>query len=295
MGKLKGTMIINAFLHSVQTDETYSHLADSASRHGVELDLRTNADFLARLDTGECVPLPDKKDFILFWNKDVALGHALENHGFRLFNPSEGIKNCDNKAFTTDVLSTSGIRMPQTFKVPMTFDTVGYCESAFIDMIADILGYPFVIKECWGSYGGQVYLADCKEKAMSIFAGIDGTECIVQEYISKSCGRDLRAYVVGDRVVAAIERSNPNDFRANITNGGNARAYTVTPEQEQMAVKATKALGLDFAGVDMMFLDNDEPILCEVNSNAQFLGLIQATGIDVTDAIFEHIIQTVSV
>lgn len=306
----KGTFIVNAFLHSKQTDDTYNWLRDSAKHHNVDLSYRTNADYLVNLHNNTitetinhtCSQLVNgsessASDFILFWNKDTCLGRALENHGYRLFNPSEAIANCDNKALTTEALLTSGmttgIRLPKTIKVPMTFDGIGYNNHDFIDYIGDIIGFPFVIKECWGSYGGQVYLAHTKDEAIEIFNKVDGTECIAQEYISSSRGRDLRAYVVGDRVVAAMERRNDNDFRANITNGGSSLAYKITDEQEKMAIAAAKALKLDFAGVDLMFLDNDAPILCEVNSNAQFLGLYEATGINIPDAIFEHILSVV--
>lgn len=285
------TLIINAFLHSVQTDLTYRKIMEGGKRHGINMSLRTNAEIFAGIDSDILINEPKDADFIVFWNKDVALGKALENHGYRLYNPSESIRLCDNKAYTTEALSNV-VNMPKTIKVPMTFDGIGYNSHDFIDCLADVLGYPFVIKECWGSYGGQVYLANNKEDAVRIFNSVDGTECIAQEYISSSKGRDLRAYVVGDRVAAAMERRNPNDFRANITNGGSSIPYSITPEQEKMAVTAAHALGLDFAGVDLMFLENDAPILCEVNSNAQFIGLQEATGIDITDAIFEHILHT---
>lgn len=288
-----GTIITNAFLQSKQTDETYEWLAQSARRHNINVELKTNADFLANISENCIVPSIDNTDFILFWNKDVCLGRALENQGFKLYNSARSIELCDNKALTTEALANI-IRMPKTFKVPMTFDGIGYNKYDFIDMIADLLAYPFVIKECWGSYGGQVYLANNKAKAIDIFSAIDGTECIVQEYISSSKGRDLRAYVVGDRVVAAMERNNPNDFRANITNGGSSLPYKISESQAQMAISASKALGLDFAGVDILFLDDDEPILCEVNSNAQFKGLYEASGINITDYIFEHILSNMA-
>lgn len=287
---MNGLLIVNSFLSSAQTDETYKWLMGSAKRHGLDMKLATNADFFAILDERRVIPNPGEQDFILFWNKDVALGANLEACGYRLFNPSEAIRLCDNKSFTTDALA-GVVKMPKTFKVPMTFNTIGYTNSDFIDFLANELNFPFVIKECWGSYGGQVYLIHNKNEAIELFRQIDGTECIACEYISHSKGRDLRAYVVGDRVVAAMERRNDNDFRANITNGGTSHPYKITKEQEEMAITAAKALNLDFAGVDLLFLENDEPILCEVNSNAQFIGLHQATGIDITDDIFEHIID----
>lgn len=287
---MKGLLIVNSFLSSAQTDETYRWLMNSAKRHGLHMEYKTNADYYALLNSNEVLPNPGEQDFILFWNKDVSLGANLEAMGYRLFNPSEAIRLCDNKSFTTAALAGI-VKMPKTFKVPMTFDTIGYTKDDFIDFLGEELSYPFVIKECWGSYGGQVYLATSKKEAFSIFSRIDGTECIACEYIHQSKGRDLRAYVVGNRVVAAMERRNDNDFRANITSGGTSHPYKITKEQEEMAITAAKALNLDFAGVDLLFLENDEPILCEVNSNAQFIGLHQATGIDITDAIIKHIID----
>lgn len=285
----KGILIVSAFLHSPQTDETYRWLLNGAARCGIDLKLMTNADFILEIDTGLIKPSLPEADFILYWNKDVTLGAALEKHGYRLYNPSDAIKACDDKSLTLERLAGI-VDMPQTFKIPMAFGGIGYTDFVFIDMLADELGYPFVIKECCGSYGGQVYLATDKEKAVSILKSVNGSACIAEKFISQSYGRDLRAYVVGDRVVAAIERRNPNDFRANIANGGSSLPYKITREQEEMAVTSVKALGLDFAGVDLLFLENDKPILCEVNSNAQFKGLYEATDIDITDAIFEHIL-----
>jgi len=290
---IKGLLIVNAFLNTPQVNETYEMLLAGAKRAGIEMQAATNADFFVDLSTG-LVRTPSKEDvikgcdFILFWNKDVFLGRALERMGYRLYNCADAIEACDNKALTFEMLE--GISpMPRTIKVPMTFNTIGYDDLSFENHIGKLLGYPYVIKECLGSYGGQVYLADDSESARRILKDIEGKDCIAQEYIMTSRGRDLRAYVVGDRVVASMIRSNDNDFRSNIANGGSAIAYKITKEQEKLAVEATKGLGLDFAGVDILFMENDEPILCEVNSNAQFKGLLTATGIDITDPLFEYI------
>lgn len=289
---IKGLLIVNAFLNTAPVKETYDLLMAGAKRAGIDMRTATNADFFVGLDDGfvKALPKNDLKDvdFILFWNKDVFLGRALERMGYRLYNCADAIEACDNKALTFEMLQ--GLcRMPRTIKIPMTFNTIGYDDLSFEDHIEKELGYPYVIKECLGSYGGQVYLAESKEIAHSILKKIEGKDCIAQEFISSSRGRDLRAYVVGSRVVAAMERYNANDFRSNIANGGTAKAFDITDRQEKMAVDAAKGLGLDFAGVDILFGENDEPVLCEVNSNAQFKGLLAATGIDISDALFEHI------
>jgi len=285
-------LIVNAFLDTPQVNSTYKSLLEGAHRAGIDMRLVTNANFLPGLDSGLVRASrdndPKDADFILFWNKDVFLGRALERMGYRLFNCADAIEACDNKALTFEMLQ--GIcRMPGTIHIPQTFDTIGYNDLSFENHISDILGYPYVIKECLGSYGGQVYLATDRKSAHDILKKIEGKDCIAQEFISTSRGRDIRAYVVGDRVVASMMRQNANDFRSNIANGGTAEAYSVTKEQEKLAVDAAKGLGLDFAGVDILLGENGEAILCEVNSNAQFAALTAATGINVTDSIFSHI------
>ena len=294
---LNGILIINAFLGSPQVRDTYAALLEGARRASIDMKLMTNDDFFVDLGSGNVTALGKAEDalagagFILFWNKDVFLGRALERMGHRLFNPARAIEYCDDKALTYETLEGS-CRIPKTYKIPMTFDTVGYTDLSFEKRLGDLLGYPYIIKESYGSYGGQVYFAADSDKAKEILKSIEGKECLAQEFIATSRGRDLRAYVVGDRVVATMERSNPDDFRSNITGGGRALPYDITDEQAEVAVSCVHKLGLDFAGVDLLFGKDDEPILCEVNSNAQFLGLRKATGIDVSDAIFEHIRKT---
>ena len=288
----KGLLIVNAFLNTPQVNDTYTMLLAGAKRAGIDMTLATNSDFFVGLDDGLVRALPkynlQDNDFILFWNKDVFLGRALERMGHRLYNCADAIEACDNKALTFEMLQ--GIcRMPRTVKIPMTFNTIGYDDFSFEDNIGKELGYPYVIKECLGSYGGQVYLAEDTNSARKILKNIEGKDCIAQEFIETSRGRDLRAYVVGNRVIASMIRKNADDFRSNISNGGSAVTHKITKEQEDMAVAAAKGLGLDFAGVDILFGKNDEPILCEVNSNAQFRGLLAATGIDITDALFAYI------
>lgn len=293
----KGTLIVNSFLKTPQVLDTYEKLSEAAKRHGIDMDILGNGEFFARLDksgvevgTGKSLQDllgPAADGFVLFWNKDVFLARALEEQGYRLLNPAAGIEICDDKSLTFEKLKGS-VRMPKTYKIPMTFDTVGYSDFKFEKYLGEMLGYPYVIKESYGSYGGQVYLAKDSKSACEILKSIEGKECLAQEYISYSSGRDIRAYVVGDKVTAAIERCNPGDFRANIANGGSAKAYKLSAEEEQMAVKVTKALGLDFAGVDILF-NEDGPVLCEVNSNAQFKGIYDATGVNIADSIMEYI------
>jgi RimK family alpha-L-glutamate ligase len=118
---------------------------------------------------------------------------------------------------------------------------------------------------------------------------------IFQEFIRESAGRDLRLNVVGGRVIAAMERMNPNgDFRANISNGGEMRPHTPTFEETRLALRTAEVLGLDFCGVDLL-LSNGGPVVCEVNSNAHFKSIFECTGVNAADEIMRHILSGAAV
>ncbi len=119
---------------------------------------------------------------------------------------------------------------------------------------------------------------------------------LFQEFIQNSKGKDLRLQVVGNQVVAAMYRYSENgDFRANISNGGRMRSYEPSQKQMDLAIQCCKILGLDFAGVDILFGKNQESIVCEVNSNAHFKNIYDCTGINVADSIMEYIIKRICI
>ena len=156
-------------------------------------------------------------------------------------------------------------------------------------MIKEI-GYPFIIKEAYGSFGEQVYLAQDLEAANKIIDQIGHKDFLMQEYISESKGKDLRINVVGNQAIVSMLRENNNDFRSNISNGGHGSLYSPKQDYIDLAVKASKTLGLDFAGVDVLF-GKDGPIICEVNSNPQFASTLKATGINLAEYIANYIIS----
>ncbi|MBR5406164.1 MAG: RimK family alpha-L-glutamate ligase [Lachnospiraceae bacterium] len=292
---MNGWLIINRFLYNDKFNDIYERLTMAAEKAGCTLKLLTNADILVRIDTGELIISDmslDQPDFIIFWDKDIRLAHALEKLGFRLYNRADAIKACDDKSLTLKLLS-GHVRMPKTFNVPFTYEHLGYTDTGFLDMAEEQLGYPFVLKECFGSFGEQVYLVNSREECEAALQKCGGRPSIIQEFIRCPWkgSRDIRINVVGNRCVAAMLRSNEDDFRANITNGGHAAPYTPTSAECDMALQACRVLGLDFAGVDIMFDMNRNPVLCEVNSNAHFKSIYDCTGINVADAIIEHIIS----
>ena len=113
----------------------------------------------------------------------------------------------------------------------------------------------------------------------------------MQEFVVCSCGKDVRVNVVGGEATCAILRENEQDFRSNISGGGKASAYTLTDKQKQIAISACEAVGADFAGVDVLFGEGGEPLVCEVNSNPQFESTLTATGVDLSEYIFDYILK----
>ncbi|MCR4806984.1 MAG: RimK family alpha-L-glutamate ligase [Lachnospiraceae bacterium] len=290
---MTGWLIVNGFLYTDKFREIYDWLVRAAEKRGVSLRLLKNSDFLLRTDTGKLINTEltdDRPDFVIFWDKDIRLARALEAMGLRLYNRADAIEACDDKSLTATLLAGK-IRMPRTYTIPFTYEGIGYTDTGFLKLIEAELSYPFIIKECFGSFGAQVYLAGSYDEAADILKRTNGRPCIAQEYIGSGLGRDIRINVVGDECVAAMLRYNENDFRANITAGGSMKAYTPTDDQCDMALSVCRALKLDYAGVDILFGRDDEPLLCEVNSNAHFKTIFECTGINVADAIINHILK----
>lgn len=282
---MRAYLITNHYLVSEKFNTLNKLLVESAERCGIELICKTNAEILSQLSVGSGETI-DGVDFVLFWDKDTTLCRMLEGLGLKVFNSSGAIAACDNKGLTHAILNKTGIKMPETIIAPMSFKKEDM--SSFAKNAAEKLGLPMIIKESYGSFGYQVFRAHDIYDAIEIANSISPNPMIFQEYIKESYGRDVRLNVVGDKVVAAMERYNEADFRANVTNGGKMKPYTPNKEECEIAVNACKALGLDFAGVDLLF-GKDGPLLCEVNSNAHIKNILDCTGINVADAIFNYI------
>lgn len=289
---LKGCLITNEYLNNSKFSIIHEWFTESARKYLIDLKIKTNAEIPILLGGDSALGDLDGMDFILFWDKDIRLGRYLEGKGFSLFNAADAIALSDDKSLTHMALERVGIPMPKTLIAPMTFENIGYTNLEFLKEAEAVLGYPCVVKECFGSFGQQVYLAGNREELIEITRKIGGKPMLFQEFIESSRGRDLRLQVVGDKVIASMYRySDQGDFRANITSGGKMKPYTPTKEQEELALLCCKTMGLDFAGVDLLFGDNGETLVCEVNSNAHFKNIYECTGVNVADAILEYIIQ----
>lgn len=279
---MKLLFVINEFLESAGFSFVYGAFRSAAETRNVSLAVKTNADL--------SVSLPAKTDFdgVIFWDKDVLLAERLENAGFRLFNKAKAIEICDSKQKTVLCFEKHGIPSPTTVISPKTFENIGYTNLDFLEKAAEKTGFPMIIKEEFGSFGKQVYLVNDLEKARETVGKISPKGFVMQEFISDCRGVDLRLCVIGGKVVSAIKRSNPEDFRSNIENGGFAEKAVPTEEQAALAIRAATAAGLDFAGVDILPSQKGD-VVCEINSNPHFAGTLSATGVNIADGIIEYI------
>ena len=288
---LKGWLVVNSFVKWDKFSEIYGLLLEAGRKVGVLLEMKTSSDIFCSVQSRfSKVSLPD---FAIFWDKDILLARRLEKLGIRLFNPSDCIEICDDKGQTAIALVESGIRTPLTFLSPKAYPAYGCTDMAFLREAESFLGYPMIIKENRGSFGQQVHLVKSPDEAESLIASFREHPFIMQQYIEESAGRDVRINVVGDRAIASMYRYNDNDFRSNITNGGSMKRFDATPEQEELAIAACRAIGLDFAGVDVLF-GKDGPIICEVNSNPHFKTTLECTGINMAEHIMTYILEVMS-
>ena len=285
---MNGWLIVNSFVKWDKFSEIYELLLDAGKKIGVSLEMKTSSDIFCSVQS-EFAPLK-LPDFAIFWDKDILLARRLEKMGLRLFNSSESIETCDDKGQTAIALQAGGIRTPLTFLSPKAYPAFGCTDMNFLRKAEEKLGYPMVIKENRGSFGQQVHLVNNAYEAERLIASFKEHPFIMQEYIEESAGRDVRVNVVGGRVVASMYRYNDNDFRSNITNGGSMKKYEASEAQAKIAIDACKAIGLDFAGVDVLF-GKDGPIICEVNSNPHFKTTLECTGINMAEHIISHIAE----
>ncbi|WP_274362809.1 ATP-grasp domain-containing protein [Paenibacillus thermotolerans] len=296
--KLTCAIVYNGALKSEKFMYQIRWLARTAKELGFDASLIGNNELIPAIEGGRSV-LKGKyagyaPDFFFFWDKDVRLARHLENMGFKLFNGSSAIEICDDKTRTYQVLADHGMPIPKTMLPPMIYDNCELEDVSGLEYIAEELGFPMVIKEAFGSFGEQVYLIGDREQLIRKARELGSKPYLFQELVRSSYGRDVRLNVVGDRVEAAMLRKSEHDFRANVTAGGNMFPYEPTDAQKEVAVRCAKLVGADFAGVDLLFGEHDEPIVCEINSNAHFKNIYDCTGVDLAQKMLTHIKEELS-
>lgn len=213
----------------------------------------------------------------------TAVLRHMETMGIYVLNESIAIARSRDKFRSLQLLARKGIAMPLT----------GFAQSPdnTEDLIRMVGGAPLVIKLLEGTQGKGVVLADSHQSAVSIINAFKGMHAniLVQEYIEESRGKDIRCFVIGDKVVAAIKRqAKEGEFRANVHQGGKALKVKLSPQERAIAIAAAKTMGLKVAGVDLV-RSNHGPLVLEINSSPGLEGIETATHVNIAGKIIQYI------
>jgi ribosomal protein S6--L-glutamate ligase len=213
----------------------------------------------------------------------TAVLRQLEMMGVYTPNSSDAVLRARDKLRALQILASHGLDMPVTVFGDNPDDTN--------DVLAMLGEPPHVIKLNEGSQGTGVVLAEKRGASQSVIEAFRGlyANFLVQEFIGEAKGSDLRCFVVGKKVIAAMQReASPGDFRANLHRGGSASKATLSAEEKRIAVRAAGALGLGIAGVDLL-RSRRGPLILEVNASPGLEGIEAATGVDVSGHIIRHL------
>ena len=213
----------------------------------------------------------------------MAVVRQFEMMGVFPLNESVAIGRSRDKLRSLQLLSRKGIGLP--------ISGFAHDVSNTQDLIDMVGGAPLVVKLLEGTQGKGVVLAETKKAAESVIDAFRGLKAdfLVQEFIKEAGGSDIRCFVIGDKVVAAMKRqAKEGEFRSNLHRGGVATVVKITPEERSTAVRAARIMGLNVAGVDLL-RSNHGPVVMEVNSSPGLEGIEQATGKDVAGMIIEFI------
>ncbi|UCD34263.1 MAG: 30S ribosomal protein S6--L-glutamate ligase [Nitrospiraceae bacterium] len=213
----------------------------------------------------------------------TAIVRQFEQMGVCCLNSSFGIISSRDKLFSIQLLARHNIGIPHTIFVKQ--------RNAVIPAIETLGGAPVVIKLLEGTQGIGVILAETNTVADAIIETLQSTRqnVLIQKFVKESRGRDIRAIVVGNRVVAAMRRvAKGEEFRSNVHRGGSVEGVTLHEKYEQTAIRAAQIMGLNVAGVDMLESEGG-PKIMEVNSSPGLEGIERATGVDVAGAMVEFL------
>lgn len=213
----------------------------------------------------------------------TAVVRQFEMMGVQSANEAQGIAFSRDKLRSMQILARAGVAMPVTGFAHSTKDVEG--------LMQIVGGAPLVVKLLEGTQGIGVVLAETKKAAESVISAFRQLDAniLVQQFIAEAGGTDIRAFVVGEEVVASmLRRGPPGEFRSNLHRGGTAEAIELTEEERSIAVRSAKLMGLAVAGVDML-RSSHGPLVMEVNSSPGLEGIEKASGVDVAKKIVVYL------
>lgn len=289
---MKGIIINNAYFDTPATRYQSGRIKEELEKLGTETVIKKNDFFGAAIKDGKLENAVKGYDFCVYLDKDKYLSYALEKCGVRLFNSHAAIRVCDDKAETFLALANSGIPMPKTLAGLLCYTPDAVISPETYDKIERELGYPLIVKQCYGSLGKFVYKADGRKQLEEISEKLKCTPHLFQQFIKNSEGRDIRVTVIGGKAVAAMKRVSETDFRSNIELGGKGEKFEIDRELRGLCERVAQILKLDYCGIDVLFGESGY-LLCEVNSNAFFGGIESAAGVNVAKLYAAHILSEV--
>ncbi|WP_249870966.1 ATP-grasp domain-containing protein [Oceanobacillus saliphilus] len=294
---IKGWIIYNGNLPGTKFLDYAEMVQQAATARNVETTIYKNNELLSLLTENQLSLIPfdeqELPDYAVFADKDIYLARQLELLGIRVFNSANAIEISDDKIATYQYLAAEKLPIPKTIISPKIFFS-RTIDSDLLDSVMKEFGLPLIMKEAYGSFGEQVYLLQSKEEIMEKMQDIQEKPYLFQEFVPSSYGKDLRLQVVGNKVVAAMVRTNSDDFRANVTAGGSMETYTPSKAETDLAIAAVKAINADFGGVDLLLGPDNTRLICEVNSNAHIRNLLDCTGINAAEYIMDYILEILS-
>jgi len=245
-----------------------------------DTDIRSGSSDLSRADLVLARIIPNGSLEQIVFRVDVL--HALEEQGIRVINPARVIERTVDKLWTSAILQREGLPTPDTI----------VCESIDAAYPArEQLGGDVIVKPLFGSMGlGMVRVSD-EETAFRVFRAIEMIRGVF--YLQRTIdhdGRDIRAFVIGGRVVAAIERRSQG-WRTNLARGGEARPLSLPPKWADLAIRAAEVVGAEYAGVDLLPARDGLVYVLEVNGIPGWQGLQQATGVEIAPTLVEHLLR----
>ena len=241
----------------------------AAACRGVDLEIHMIEDTLPA----------QKPDFAVVRTIAPSISYNLELAGIPVFNSSLVSQICNNKWKTYCHAKTLGIPFPQTEYVANPLEIRSY-------------SYPFVLKSCSGHGGTQVYMIRSEEELKTASSSLQGLPCVIQEVISEP-GKDLRIYVLGKEIIAAMLRTSTTDFRSNFCLGGKAEPYTLGDEEKAIVNAFCNSLSFGLVGIDLMF-HNGKPVFNEIEDVVGCRMLYTHTDIDPASMYLEYILQNLS-
>ena len=208
----------------------------------------------------------------------------IEKFGIPVYNDADSISRVSDKLLTSQLLVKENLPIPKTILVNGDVD---------MELIEKEIGFPCVVKATSGSKGKTVHLCQTKKDFVSLMSLLSSISLkktmIIQEFVDAQPGTDLRVWVIGGKTIVAMKRTGTEgDFRANISQGGTAELFEITDEVDYLARETARVLGLQIAGVDLLF-DKDGYKICEANSSPGFEGMDQYCGQDMAQRIVDFI------